>query len=95
MATPDLATFRVRFPEFEKTSQARIEDALSGAAIECNPDQYGAELYFEAVLYLAADRIGSSPYGQATRSKDPGKKTIYQQHYERIQQLAGGGYRVL
>jgi len=91
---PTLADFRARFPEFERTADSRVEDALVGSSLECNADQY-QQLYSEAVLYLAAHRLGSSPFGQATRSKDAGKITIYQQHYERIQQLAGGGFRVI
>ena len=91
---PSVASFKIRFPEFVKISDDRIEDAIAGAALECNEDQYRA-LYIEAVMYLAADRLGSGPYGQPVKSKDARVKTPYQLHYERIQSLAGGGFRIL
>lgn len=91
---PTVAFFKVRFPEFVKVSDERIEDAISGAALECNEDQYRA-LYIEAVLFLAADRIASGPYGQPVKSKDAGVRNPYQQHYQRVQSLAGGGFRIL
>lgn len=91
---PTLSDFRARFPEFAKTSDALIQSQMDGAALECNEDSYG-NLYSEAVLYLTAHRIASSPYGQTSRSKDAGKTTTYQINFERIQALTDVGLRVL
>lgn len=92
----DRATFRIVFPEFAKTADARVDAFLGMAILECSEEAYGAQ-FATAVGYLAAHLIAQSPYGQNARSSDAstGRTTIYQEHFERLQTMAGLGPRVI
>lgn len=88
----DYAAFVIRYPEFLKTSQPRVEAALVDAASECSAEAYGS-LYDRAVGLLAARLIALSPYGQSSRTDDGG--TTYDDEFFRLQEIAGLGPRVL
>lgn len=91
----DLSSWRVLFPEFARTPDARVLAFLSQAALLCDRDAYGDQ-YEAAVGWLAADMIARSPYAQQSQTTANAKpSTYYRDTYETLMLIAAAGPRVL
>lgn len=73
----NLATFRIRFPEFRSAHDDLVNPALAAAALSTSAADWGTN-YDEAHGLLAADLLANSPFGKNARlTEEDGKKTNY------------------
>lgn len=83
----NLATFRVRYPEFRTAANELAQACLDEAAIETSSEEFGTA-YDTAHGLLAAHKLARSPFGLMSRldaaSGDEGKKTTYEKQLNEL-----------
>ena len=84
------STFKVRYPEFNPTSDALVDAVLAEAVTELDARVFGAS-YATAVALLAAHKLTTGPSGQTSRlASDMGDST-YRQQLQRLKRTRAGG----
>lgn len=91
----DLASFKIRRPEFRNIPDDAIQACLNDAAVRTDASLFG-NTYDEAHMWLAADILVSSPFGQQARLVPEGenKKSIYATKRKELEDIScgfGGG----
>ena len=82
----NLVTFRLRYPEFDPTSEPLVQAALDEAALSVDVTVYGQK-YDAAHGALAAHLLWSGAFGTTTRldgDNEPESKSRYWQEFSRI-----------
>lgn len=77
--------FRLRFPEFRTASDGLIDRVIGEAVRSIDPDRFGDQTD-DAVGYLAADLLTTSPFGKSQRLEDDKSETTYRKRYLQIRQ---------
>lgn len=97
MAAATRSAFRVRFPQFDRVSDAMV-DAFLVQAAESTPEDPWHEHQEEGHLYLTAHLISQSPNGNNVRKDDKGAdaaNTAYGSRYDRLKTMVACGSRVV
>jgi hypothetical protein len=96
-----LAQFRERFTEFERISDPVCTAKIDEASRRVDPEMYGVRTD-DAILWLAAHLTALGPHGKEARlasavAAEGGLSggTIYYAEFQRLQRIAGSGYRVI
>jgi hypothetical protein len=94
----DLATFRVRFPEFVGASDGFVQAYLDQATLRCGSAVWGSKLD-DGIMYLAAHLMAVSPWGNSAKlvssPDDKGyQRTTYGLEYWTLVRAVSSGYRV-
>jgi hypothetical protein len=90
----DLASFLVRFPEFQRVPAPQIAAHLGDAALEVNPDLFGTKVDV-AIYYLTAHKLATSPWGMTARLVDPELATVYKTHFDNLLAQSAPGVLVI
>lgn len=85
-----LATFRIRFGEFETAGDPLVQACLDAAATELNVTEIGAP-FDEAHGLLAAHKLAISPYGRAARMLNEDGKSTYETEFHNVMARAVPG----
>lgn len=86
----DLTTFRASFPEFAATPDETVEAKLAEADRRVDARVFGDKAD-DAVGYLTAHLLATSPFGQHARLEDKSEETIYLQEWRRLARSCAGG----
>ena len=84
----NLATFRARFPEFSKTTDAQVSAALDQSQATTDAVVFGA-LTDAAHGYMAAHLLCAWPGGKDTRIKGEAFVTTYLAERQRLEDYVG------
>lgn len=79
----NLATFRVRFSEFETAPDAMVQACLDASALETDSSAFDTA-YDEAHGLLAAHKLAISPYGQNARMVSDKGETTYMRERDAV-----------
>ena len=85
-----VAEFRVRAPEFKGHSDARVQAALDAATDDTDADVITGVDTENAIFFLAAHLLCSSPTGVDARLKGEGFRSVYLTERERIEAKHAG-----
>lgn len=72
--------FRVRFPEFRTAPDGLVTRVLGEATRSIDDSVYGAQTD-DAIGYLAADLLVTSPFGKNQRLEDDKSESTYRKSY--------------
>lgn len=78
-----LYEFRSRFPEFRPVSDVVINEALTAAGLSVSADVYRTKAS-EAIGYLTAHKLVTSPFGKDSRLVDDDRESVYWKEFARI-----------
>jgi hypothetical protein len=84
------ATLKARFAEFGPTPDAVVTACLVAAANQVDPRLFGDDTD-EAVGWLAAHKLASSPHGVQARLEKTSPETVYLAEWRRIARTRAGG----
>lgn len=90
MAT--VSSFKAQFPEFANTDNDLVQSAIDGAALQVNATTWGNKREL-GILFLAADSLARSPFGEPARLSDQVKETIYYRNFLRLRSQVTIGFR--
>jgi hypothetical protein len=79
----DLATFKIRYPEFQQTDDGLVETVLAEAAGELDATVWGAKHELGTGL-LAAHKLSCSPHGKEARLAKDTHETVYWREFVRV-----------
>ena len=85
--------FLIRFPEFKGVGASYIDAHIAAAANEIDPVIWRTKTD-EGVIYLAAHKMASSPYGEQARLITAEGGTTYFLEFKRLVRLVSSGFRV-
>lgn len=92
-----LKVFLARFPEFADEARQGDREAivatLKASEEELNQNLWG-NLYYEGVLYLAADKLTRTAIGERFRPEGEAI-SVYGQEFERLARIVSMGARVI
>lgn len=80
----DRAAFRARGPEFRGATDARVDAALAAATRQTDTTIFGASAD-DAIFFLAAHILVSSPTGTEARLKGEGFESVYLSERRRLE----------
>ena len=83
MAAPTVEQFKAKFPVFDQAPDAVLQAQLDAAERYWDEGALGAELYFEAVAYQAADLLSKQPFGTQMALTTDDEDNVFQLHIER------------
>ncbi len=89
-----LATFKTIFPEFNALGDTVISAHLEWARSMCNETTWG-DLRDQGIALKAADSLALSPGAQQMRLASKQGKSIYQDRYDKLVKIVGGGFYVV
>ncbi len=84
----DEAAFRARAPEFRGATPARVTSAISQATARTDASLFGAQTE-DAIFFLAAHILVSSPTGTEARLKGEAFDSVYLAERKRIEAEKG------
>lgn len=93
----NLATFRVRHPEFSGTPDEYVQATLDAAADEIDEDVWGSKAA-EGHGLLSAHKLALSPYGVDMRLGafgDNKARSVYGDQHEQLSRRVGTAYRLV
>ena len=84
----DRTTFRARAPEFRGAADARVDAAIASATARTDATIFGARTD-DAIFFLAAHLLASSPTGTEARLKGEGFESVYLAERHRLEDEFG------
>lgn len=90
----NLATFRIRYPEFRATADAMVTDAIEQAGRMVDSVEFG-DLASDAIGYKAAYLLATSPFGMTQRLEDDKTAATYEKRFQEIRKARIIGMRVV
>lgn len=88
------AQLKARFPEFAKTEDSHVTEAIADAAARTDVNVWG-DRYDVAVRQLAAHLLAISPWGQQAKLSAKDGSSTYLVEYERMVQEVAHGYGLI
>ena len=90
-------TFKARFPEFSSADDALVAAKLAQATNSMDDVVWG-DKFDDGQGQLAAHLLALSPQGQNAGLRmgaGANQRTVYQEQFERLEQLVGTSYRLV
>lgn len=91
----DLATFRVRFPEFVLQQDPYVQAYLDAAVANLSASMAAKPAFDELVMYRAAHMLALTPAGFTAGLSTVRYESHYQLLYKRLVREACGGFYVV
>jgi hypothetical protein len=91
----DLATFRIRYPEFSLAQDAYVQSFLTAATNRLDADAFTAAQLIEAIGLLAAHLMAVTPAGMTAGMSNRFAESSYGKEFNRFCREVLGGAQVI